>query len=51
MTEFWEDNFIDKQEMWGFTPSLSAILTKDLFMNFVRLSRRDPVPAVGITTL
>ncbi|WP_299212587.1 class I SAM-dependent methyltransferase [uncultured Aquimarina sp.] len=32
MTEFWEENFIDKQEMWGFEPSKSAILTKDFFL-------------------
>ncbi|MDR6565009.1 MULTISPECIES: class I SAM-dependent methyltransferase [unclassified Arcicella] len=30
--EFWEANFIDKQEMWGFEPSKSAVLTKDLFI-------------------
>ena len=32
MIEFWEANFIEKQEMWGFEPSHSAILTKDLFI-------------------
>ena len=32
MTEFWEENFIDRQEMWGFEPSKSAILTKDFFL-------------------
>ena len=31
MTEFWEVNFIEKQEVWGFEPSHSALLTKDLF--------------------
>jgi SAM-dependent methyltransferase len=30
--EFWESAFIEKQEMWGFEPSNSAILTKDLFI-------------------
>lgn len=30
--EFWEANFIEKQEMWGFEPSKSAVLTKDLFL-------------------
>ena len=30
--EFWETNFIEKQEMWGFEPSNSAILTKDFFL-------------------
>jgi SAM-dependent methyltransferase len=29
--EFWESSFIEKQEMWGFEPSNSAILTKDFF--------------------
>ncbi|MEQ6119489.1 class I SAM-dependent methyltransferase [Reichenbachiella sp. MALMAid0571] len=32
MTEFWEANFIEKQEMWGFEPSHSALLTKDFFI-------------------
>lgn len=32
MGEFWEDNFIDKQEMWGLEPSQSALLTKDFFI-------------------
>ncbi|MFB5946597.1 class I SAM-dependent methyltransferase [Albibacterium profundi] len=32
MTEFWEEAFRDKQEMWGFEPAPSAILTKDLFV-------------------
>lgn len=31
MTEFWEANFIEKQEMWGFQPSHSALMTKDFF--------------------
>lgn len=30
--EFWEKSFIEKQEMWGFDPSKSAILTKDFFL-------------------
>jgi len=32
MTEFWEEAFRDKQEMWGFKPAQSAILTKDFFV-------------------
>lgn len=32
MTEFWESSFIEKQTMWGFEPSDSAILTKDFFI-------------------
>jgi len=30
--EFWEKKFVEKQEMWGFEPSNSAILTKDFFL-------------------
>lgn len=30
--EFWEAAFNEKQEMWGFQPSASAVLTKDLFV-------------------
>ncbi|MEW7290510.1 class I SAM-dependent methyltransferase [Aquimarina sp. 2304DJ70-9] len=33
MIEFWEENFADKQEMWGFEPAKSAVLTKDIFVN------------------
>jgi len=32
MTEFWEASFIEKQMMWGFEPSDSAILVKDFFI-------------------
>ena len=32
MTEFWEEAFKDKQEMWGFDPAKSAVLTKDFFV-------------------
>jgi SAM-dependent methyltransferase len=32
MAEFWEDNFVDKQEMWGFEPAISAVLTKDFYV-------------------
>jgi len=31
-TEFWEEAFKDKQEMWGFEPAKSAVLTKDFFV-------------------
>ncbi len=33
MTEFWESSFIEKQTMWGFDPTDSAILTKDFFLH------------------
>lgn len=32
MTEFWEEAFKDKKEMWGFKPAKSAVLTKDFFV-------------------
>ncbi len=32
MTEFWEKSFVEKQTMWGFKPSESAIIAKDLFI-------------------
>lgn len=32
MTEFWEQAFKDKQEMWGLEPAKSTILTKDFFV-------------------
>lgn len=32
MTEFWESSFIEKQTMWGFEPTDSAIATKDFFL-------------------
>jgi SAM-dependent methyltransferase len=30
--EFWEKSFTEKQEMWGFEPAKSTILTKDFFL-------------------
>jgi SAM-dependent methyltransferase len=32
MAEFWEENFLEKQEMWGLEPSKSAVLVKDFFV-------------------
>jgi SAM-dependent methyltransferase len=32
MTEFWERNFQEKNEMWGFDPTESARLAKDIFI-------------------
>ena len=31
MTEFWEKNFKEKQEMWGLQPANSAVITSKLF--------------------
>lgn len=33
MTEFWEESFKDKKEMWGFEPADSVISTTELFKN------------------
>lgn len=32
MTEFWEEAFRSKQEMWGLEPTKSTVLTKDFFV-------------------
>lgn len=32
MMEFWEKSFTEKQTMWGFSPSKSAIIAKDFFV-------------------
>jgi len=32
MTEFWEEVFKENQEMWGFEPAHSSVLTKDFFI-------------------
>ena len=32
MTAFWENNFKEKQTMWGFEPAESAIIVKDFFV-------------------
>ncbi|PEL78937.1 class I SAM-dependent methyltransferase [Bacillus wiedmannii] len=43
--EFWESSFIEKQTMWGFEPTESALLTKDFF---VEKSVKDIlVPGIG----
>ena len=43
--EFWESSFIEKQEMWGFEPSRSAILTKDFFIQ--KSVKNILVPGIG----
>ena len=32
MTEFWEEAFKYKQEMWGLEPAKSTVLTKNFFV-------------------
>ncbi len=43
--EFWETNFIEKQEMWGFEPSKSAVLTKDFFLQ--KSIKNILIPGIG----
>ncbi len=45
MPEFWEEAFIDKQEMWGMPPAKSAILTTDFFTK--RSIRNILIPGIG----
>lgn len=45
MTEFWEENFIEKQEMWGFEPAKSAVLTKHFFVE--KSIRNILIPGIG----
>jgi len=45
MTEFWEEAFRDKQAMWGFEPSQSAILTKDFFVE--KGIKKILIPGIG----
>lgn len=44
-TEFWEKSFIEKQEMWGFTPSVSAVATKDFFVS--KALKNILIPGMG----
>jgi 2-polyprenyl-3-methyl-5-hydroxy-6-metoxy-1,4-benzoquinol methylase len=43
--EFWEAAFIDKQEMWGFEPSNSALATKDFFVE--KAVKNILIPGIG----
>jgi SAM-dependent methyltransferase len=45
MTEFWESTFIEKQEMWGFAPSRSALLTRDFFVE--KSVKNVLIPGIG----
>lgn len=45
MAEFWEDNFIEKQEMWGLEPSKSAIVVKDFFVE--KAIKNILIPGIG----
>ncbi|TWJ03197.1 methyltransferase family protein [Mucilaginibacter frigoritolerans] len=43
--EFWESSFSEKQEMWGFEPSHSAVLTKDFFVE--KAVKNMLIPGIG----
>lgn len=43
--EFWETNFIQKQEMWGLEPAQSALLAKDFFVE--KGVKNILVPGIG----
>src|SRR5690606_25748691 len=45
MAEFWETNFKEKLEMWGFAPAHSALLAKDFFME--RNLKKILIPGIG----
>jgi len=45
MTEFWEEAFKDKQEMWGLKPAKSTVLTKDFFIE--HKIRNGLIPGIG----
>lgn len=44
-TEFWEKSFVEKQEMWGFEPSNSALLVKDFFLE--KSVKNMLIPGIG----
>ncbi|WP_183561914.1 class I SAM-dependent methyltransferase [Mucilaginibacter sp. SP1R1] len=43
--EFWEKSFVEKQEMWGFEPAHSAVLTKDFFVQ--KSVKNILIPGIG----
>jgi SAM-dependent methyltransferase len=43
--EFWESAFSEKQEMWGFEPAKSAVLTKDFFVQ--QSVKKVLIPGIG----
>lgn len=45
MNEFWETSFIEKQTMWGFEPTDSAIETKDFFLE--KNIKEILIPGIG----
>ncbi len=45
MTEFWEEAYKDKQEMWGFEPAKSTVLAKNFFLE--QKARNLLIPGIG----
>ncbi|MEQ9375316.1 MAG: class I SAM-dependent methyltransferase [Imperialibacter sp.] len=45
MGEFWETSFVEKQAMWGFEPSRSAVLTKEFFVQ--KSVKNMLIPGIG----
>ncbi|MBT1690225.1 methyltransferase domain-containing protein [Fulvivirgaceae bacterium PWU37] len=45
MTEFWETAFSEKQEMWGWDPAKSAVITADLFCK--KKVKNVLIPGIG----
>ncbi|HRB70539.1 MAG TPA: class I SAM-dependent methyltransferase [Flavobacterium sp.] len=43
--EFWEASFVDKKEMWGFTPAQSTVMTNDFFVS--QALKNILVPGIG----
>lgn len=43
--EFWESNFMERQEMWGLEPAKSAVLAKDFFVE--RSVKNILIPGIG----
>lgn len=43
--DFWEKSFIEKQEMWGFEPSASAVSTRDFFVG--KSVQHVLIPGIG----
>jgi len=43
--EFWESNFIEKQEMWGFEPANAAVWAKDFFIR--HCAKNILIPGIG----
>ncbi len=43
--EFWEVNFVDKKEMWGFTPAQSTVMANEFFVE--KSLKNILIPGIG----